>query len=265
MNLSSVRWNGHEAIKIISGYCELIIGTSLGPRILSLKYGNGNNLLYEDATGFGVGEWRLYGGHRFTIAPETESSYYPDNEVCSVNTTEETVIIAAPLRTDGLRLSIKVSEASKGRGFELHHILENHGNTTWTGALWAITCVPRSSYVEASCSTNNIHYWPGTDSANWLVSEGFMYVRPGDFRGKTGWHESQGWLSAKGAGAKLIIHHHEETAAADCVDDGCNLEIFACKDWIELETLGKRLTVPPGGSAQHLQHWLLSDDRSLVT
>ena len=182
-----------------------------------------------------------------------------------MNTTEEKAIISTPVRTDLLRLSIEVSEAWNGRGFELHHILENHGSAKWTGALWAITCVPRSSYIEASCSTKNIHYWPGTDSANWFVSDGFMYVKQGDFHGKTGWHESQGWLSATSAGAKLTIHHRDRTAATDCVDDGCNLEIFACKDWIELETLGKRVTVPPRGSTQHLQHWLLSDDRGLVT
>ena len=261
MNLSSVTWKNREAVKIITTNCELIIGISAGPRILSLKYNGGQNLLYEDGTGFGVGEWRLYGGHRFTIAPENETSYYPDNETCTVNVVGELVIISAPIRTDELRLSIKVSEGAGGCGFELVHILENYGSLTWSGALWAITCIPRSSDIMASCSTDNIRYWPGTESSNWISSDGFMEVKPGDFRGKTGWHESQGWLSASKGGVKLVIHHQEKTEASDCVDDGCNLEIFACKDWIELETLGKRITVPPGGFVQHLQFWQLSDDR----
>ncbi|HTE22936.1 hypothetical protein [Flavitalea sp.] len=264
MNLNYVTWKNCKAARITTTHCELIIGLSAGPRILSLTYNGGANLLYEDATGFGVGEWRLYGGHRFTIAPENDSSYYPDNETCSVNIAGELAIISAPIRTDELRLSIKVSVLAGGSGFELVHILENYGSIAWSGALWAITCIPGSANITASCSTENIVYWPGTESRNWPSSDGFMVVKPGDFRGKAGWHESQGWLSAGQDGGKLIIQHQEKTEPADCVDNGCNLEIFACKDWIELETLGAMVSVASGGFTQHAQHWLVSDNRSIA-
>ncbi|RYE18407.1 MAG: hypothetical protein EOP51_22040 [Sphingobacteriales bacterium] len=257
MNFSYVKWKDSDAIKFITPYCELIIGISAGPRIVSLSYSGGANLLYDDTTGFGVGAWRLYGGHRFTIAPENESSYYPDNETCSVNIAGEVVIISAPTRADDLRLSIKVSELSSGAGFELVHILENYGSLAWSGALWAITCIPRPADIMSACSSGNIRYWPGTESSNWISSDGVIAVKAGPFRGKAGWHENHGWLSATQDGVKLTIQHQEKTDAANCADEGCNLEIFVCKDWIELETLGTMITVEPGRIAQHVQHWLI--------
>jgi hypothetical protein len=258
MNLRFINWQNGEAVKISSGHCELIIATSIGPRIVSLKDGNGFNLLYEDTTGFGVGDWKLYGGHRFTLAPENATSYYPDNVPCAVNTVGETVIVSAPIRADGLRLSIKVSADSTNCGFEIVHILENYGSTNWNGALWAITCLPRSAQITATCTTNKICYWPGTERGNWYVAEGLMHVRAGSFRGKVGWHEPNGLLAARQVDALLTISSPEETVAEECVDNGCNLEIFACANWIELETLGKRVDLSPGGCVQHVQHWILS-------
>jgi hypothetical protein len=257
MNLGYTTWKNHEAIKITSGHCELIVGTSMGPRILSLQHARHHNLLYEDATGFSVGEWRLYGGHRFTIAPENDSSYYPDNEACTVHTVGEAVLVSAPMRPDGLRLSLKVSADEADCGFKIVHILENYGSTAWIGALWAITCIPRSARIAGSCTTNTILYWPGTDPAKWILADDLIGVMSGDFRGKTGWHESNGWLSATEGNTQLTIRNEDETIAGDCVDDGCNLEVFVCKDWIELETLGKQVVVSPGGFTQHVQRWLL--------
>jgi len=63
-------WKNRETVKIISGDAELIVGISAGPRILSLHFAGGENLLFQDTTNFKVGDWCLYGGHRFTIAPE---------------------------------------------------------------------------------------------------------------------------------------------------------------------------------------------------
>ena len=73
-----------EAYRCTVGPLELVVVTSIGPRILSLRYDGGQNPLDEDTTDFGVGAWRLYGGHRLTVAPETPASYSPDNAPCAV-------------------------------------------------------------------------------------------------------------------------------------------------------------------------------------
>jgi hypothetical protein len=265
MTVTFETWNKWMAVKIVSGDCEMIIGISAGPRIISLTYCGGKNLLYEDDTNFGVGDWKLYGGHRFTIAPEDEKSYYPDNDACEVVADDLKVVVSAPVRADKLRLSIAISKAVNDTGFNLNHVLENCGAEDWTGALWAITCIPRSAEILASCDTADIHFWSGTDPSNWTCIKGYMRVKPGDFRGKAGWHHQKGKLMARQPDdGSLVIYNPEETASNDCVDEGCNLEVFVCREWVELETLSKRVTVSPGASASHLQHWLLSTDSDLL-
>lgn len=72
-------WKNRETVKIISGDTELIVGISTGPRILSLQFAEGENLLFQNTANFKVGDWCIYGGHRSTLAPENAECYYPDN------------------------------------------------------------------------------------------------------------------------------------------------------------------------------------------
>lgn len=260
MTVSFTTWHNWKAVQIVSGDCAMIISTSVGPRVVSLTYCNGANLLYEDLTHFKVGDWHLYGGHRFTIAPESDASYYPDNAACKVIITDAKVVIAAPLRPDNIRLSVEVSAAINGNGFNLVHVLHNDGPANWSGALWAITCIPRSAKVIVSCTTPVIHYWPGTDPENWLQWDRGIIIKSGNHRGKAGWHQTQGWLAAYQPHGRIVIHNLEATVPAECADGGCNLEVFVCNDWIELETLGRIVNVATGQTAQHTEYWKIAGD-----
>ncbi|WP_346319207.1 hypothetical protein [Chitinophaga sp. YIM B06452] len=239
-----------DTVKLYAGNTEMVIGVSMGPRILSLRRNGGENLLYEDHTGFKVGEWKMYGGHRFTVAPETAASYYPDNSACEVSATGTGLLIRAPQRHDGIRLSMEIT-ASPAEGFNIRHILENNGSSAWHGALWAITCVPRTANLLARCSFSKVDYWPGTAPENWKLAADLMVPLPGQHRGKTGWHEDAGWLAAIQPSGTLIICNNDH--GTEKVNN--NLEIFVCKDYAELETLGPQQTIAPGCSAGHLQQW----------
>lgn len=241
-----------DTVKFNAGNTEMVIGISIGPRILSLRRNGGENLLYADHTGFKVGEWKMYGGHRFTIAPETAASYYPDNEACEVFATGAGLLVRAPQRPDGIRLSMEIT-ASAAAGFNIRHILENNGASLWCGALWGITCVPRAAKVLARCTAPTVNYWPGTAPENWKLAADCMAPLPGEHRGKTGWHEEAGWLAAIQPPGTLIICNKDHNTGT--VNN--NLEIFVCKDYVELETLGPQQTIAPGCSAAHLQQWHL--------
>jgi hypothetical protein len=255
MNFSFIKWNNWDAVKCSVDQYELIAGISAGPRILSVNHGCDSNLLYEDDTDFGVGEWRIYGGHRFTVAPESADSYYPDNGTCDVKAIDSKLQISAKQKPDGIRLSIEIRKASGGDGFEVQHILENNGREEWSGALWAITCIPRSAQLFASCATEDIHFWPGTDAAQWQQVNNQMTVKQGGFRGKAGWHCEHPVLTAVQRQGTLVIESPGLSIPEACVDNGCNTEVFVCKDFMELETLSERIWVAPGKSACHLQRW----------
>ncbi|HRO47078.1 hypothetical protein [Agriterribacter sp.] len=257
MTITFVKWHDWDAVQCTAGQYELIAGISAGPRILSVSHEGGKNLLYEDDTDFRVGEWRIYGGHRFTTAPESADSYYPDNDPCDVTINDSKLQISAKQKSNGTRLSMVISNTSGEEGFEIQHILENNGKEEWSGALWAITCVPRSAQLLASCATENIHFWPGTDPAQWQRVNNQMTVKQGGFRGKAGWHNGHPLLTAVQQQGTLVISSPGLSIPEACVDNGCNTEVFVCKDFMELETLSERIWVAPGESAVHMQRWRL--------
>ena len=55
MKTECVRWKNWDAVRCFARECEMVVGVSAGPRILSLRRGAGPNLLYQDTTDFRVG------------------------------------------------------------------------------------------------------------------------------------------------------------------------------------------------------------------
>jgi len=139
-----------EAYSCVVGRVELVVVTSIGPRILSLRLEGGPNLLYEDEADFGVGAWRLYGGHRFVTAPESASTYNPDNEPCDVRVSNGRLLITQPPDTDGLQKTLTIGPGLPGPGFEIIHGMANRNRRVWHGALWACTCVKPAGRVIIS-------------------------------------------------------------------------------------------------------------------
>ena len=46
-----------------------------------------------------------------------------------------------------------------------------------------------------------------------------------------------GWLASLQHDSTFVIHCPDAPPAHECVDEGCNLEVFTCADYVELETL----------------------------
>lgn len=256
MNIRFEKWKNWDTVKCTAGQNELIVGISAGPRILSFSHNGGENQLYEDTTNFGVGEWRMFGGHRFTVAPEDENSYYSDNKPCECRVEGAMLHVSAKQRSDGLILSLLI-RASQPGGFWIDHVLLNNGTISWAGALWAITCVPRSNKVTGSCTTDVINFWPDTDASMWKRTNDRMTVKEGNFRGKAGWFSAAPEFTAISPAGRLIISSPDKSVREFCVDNGSNVELFVCPWWVEMETLSEKYVVVPGSSVSHRQHWQL--------
>ena len=243
-----------EAYRCSTSTAELIVVTQIGPRILCLRWHESPNLLYEDFTGFGLDDWRLYGGHRFTVAPEGRESYAADNSPCVVEAGPDELCMLAPVRADGTQRILTITAATDGDGFDLRHVFKNLSALPWRGAPWTVTCVPHAG-LAGPCDRTHVRFWPGTTPADWSLDADCIRAAPRKARGKIGWHSGEAWLASLQPEATLVIHNPEPPRSADCVDDGCNLEIFACPSYLELETLGGHAVLPPGGSAELRQRW----------
>src|SRR5665647_682546 len=86
-----------NCLRLANNQVEVLAAIDYGPRIVSFKRINGENLLFEDTEGFilnnnpeienayGLGKvWHGKGGHRFWVAPEKMPfTYYPDDSLVS--------------------------------------------------------------------------------------------------------------------------------------------------------------------------------------
>jgi hypothetical protein len=250
------------------GELELLVVTSIGPRIMSLRLNGGDNLLYEDGTGFSVEAWRLYGGHRFATAPECDASYTPDNDQCEVDVAEHRLRIRPPTSVLGLEKTLEIGPSLEGGGFEIRHVLTNTGTKPWKGAAWAITCVPAIGRVivplspQAQGTSTPFRFWEGSKEAcamagrpQWQAYENHLLIKPPGVKGKVGLYSDQGRLAHVQSGFVFLIESRGAGGAMDYPDEGCNVEVFTCRDFLELETLSPLQSLLPGESLVHLQAW----------
>ena len=82
-------------------FAELAVALDFGIRIVHASYPGMENLFYEQpndlSDGFvAEGGWRLYGGHRMWLAPESDDSYYPDNQPVSYEIADGHVLVTQP-------------------------------------------------------------------------------------------------------------------------------------------------------------------------
>ena len=268
---SYAQWS--QAYRCVAGPFELIVVTEIGPRIMSLRRGDGDNILYQDHTGLSYGDWHIYGGHRFLTAPESMESYEPDNDSCTARITGSVLRIIRPTGSNGLDKILEIEALCGDKGFEIRHILRNPGPFMWHGAPWPLTCiqpcgriiVPWGSGSE-QWRTNKAVYWDrvGGESyavtgTQWQPRNGIFVVEPSGATGKVGLYSDRGWLAWLRPDGTFVIRFAPIAPESSCPDSGCNVEIYTCKDFVEMETLGGLDTLYPGSQRIHTEQWLLTE------
>jgi hypothetical protein len=252
------------------GGARLIITADFGPRIISLTAGGGPNALFVDETGQkGRGDWRLYGGHRLWIAPETAGTYAPDNEPCRVKKDAGGITVTAPPTADGLEKSITVCE--RAGNFLITHTVVNRSDTLSVGAIWALTCVRAKSTAFFPWGTGGdwdlkkIVYWkkwmdhttdPG--GAQFVSTDDLFLVAPDGSEGKVGTSGHGGFIGATEEGFTLI-KRFDRRPDAPYPDEECAVQCYTCADFVELETLGPLVTFFPNTPVVHEEVWVVRD------
>src|SRR5205085_174367 len=84
MTLERITYNGWpNCWRLTDGGIDLVVTADVGPRIIRCGWQTGPNLFVEIPAHAGLtggDTWRMYGGHRFWIAPESvPRTYLPDN------------------------------------------------------------------------------------------------------------------------------------------------------------------------------------------
>lgn len=260
-----------EAYRCVYNSLEMVVVTEIGPRIMSFKMMGGTNILFEDTVGISLGNWKIYGGNRMWLAPETAQTYLPDNDPCETAIDGNILRVAQRPDPNGLQKIMEVAPDRETGGFIVRYILRNIGNMLSTGAMWMLTCVVPTRVVTPWGSgseqwhTNMARYWrnwagqtSNVASPQWKPNNDYFLIEPTGEVGKVGLFSEEGFLAALRP-ESTFIKTYQPFVGVQFPDGGCNIELYTCKHFMEMETLSPIYTFYPGREHVHTERWILTD------
>lgn len=265
-------------IRLSNGTVEVIVTTTIGPRVIRYGFIGGDNLLGEvpDTTvKTALGEWKPWGGHRLWTAPEDmPRSYSPDNSPVEATVKGSTVTLVQPVEPQtGIVKTLTVTLAESGTGVVVGHTLTNRSLWTVDVAPWALTIMnaggtilipqePYASHDDALLPVRAMTTWAYTDLSDprWRLGPKFIRLSTDSARAgsqKIGVANKRGWAAYARRG-DLFLKQYGWDESKTYPDYGVNTEAYTAGDFIELETLGPMARLAPGASASHEEKWSLA-------
>lgn len=277
----------HNSYRISNGTVELVVLTDVGPRIIKYGFVGKNNVFREfDAEAGKTGEisWVGRGGHRLWIAPEDKTETYAlDNSPCTVNIKGTTFTVTGPVEKEtGVQKQMVVRLADSGSMVEIRHHIINRGAKPRKLAPWALsqmaqggtgfTAFPeRRSHSDHLAPTNPLTMWGYTDFSDprWKFTPKYLILKQDP---KNNSSQKAGLIRNTTFGAYLLgsdlfvkRSRADESMIPNYPDFGCSFEMYTDANILELETLGPLVTLKPGASVEHTEHWMLQADVKIPT
>jgi hypothetical protein len=259
------------------GDTRLVITSDIGPRIVSLEVGKSGNIFFFDQKGtFGYQDWRIYGGTRLWLAPETLASYEPDNAKCTVHQNNDSITITDEGQGKVVTKSMTVSEV-KGR-FLISFKATNTSSMPLDFSLWAVTCVAPTGTVffpwgseTPGWEMKKILYWDSwidhstnVRSPQYEQTRDLFLIKPNGEEGKVGTGGQGGFIGVTTEGYTFIKKFRRDPLGR-YPDDGCACECYTCKAFVELETLSPIYTIMPNASAEFEEEWIVLPAKTDLT
>jgi hypothetical protein len=268
-----------NCIRLFNDEIELVATTDIGPRIVRFGYINKQNFFYlvPDQAGIVAGdEWRIYGGHRLWHAPEAmPRSYNPDNAAVNFRVSNNCVkLIQAKEANTGIVKEMEITLSQSQNTVSVLHRLINQNLWEIELAIWPISMlaeggtaiIPQEPYgpeIEFLLPARSLALWQFTkmNDPRWIWGEKYIQAKQDPAitsEQKIGVTNKQGW-AAYHLNGEVFIKRFDFIPDAVYTDYGCNNEIYINQNFLEIETLGPLKKLPPGGIAEHNEHWLLTN------
>jgi hypothetical protein len=280
---TETRFAGCECVRLENEALALWLTRSVGPRILGLALPGGENLFAElpddtvDCPGVGLFSFR--GGHRLWYAPEDpRRTYLPDDDPLALTEIENGLRVTQPIEAStGIQKSLTVTLPGPEARVVVDHTLLNQGHSPVELAPWAITqlkpggvaVLPQARALADEYGllpNRHIVLWPYTqiDSPHITWGDRYLLVEATMQAGalKIGFPNPVGWLAYIVDGT-LFVKRAAYQADADYFDRGSSSECYCNPRFLELETLGPRITLAPGESVSHRETWMVHPGASI--
>ena len=277
MNSSLTDFAGYPCLKLDNGAVSLWLITSAGPRIIGFSLSEGDNILAQlpDLALPTANDqvYKLRGGHRLWHAPEDRvRTYLPDDKPPHIEEVERGVCATQQVESStGIEKQICVTLPDDQPRAVIDHMLTNRGLWPVELAPWAITqlkpgglgILPQATADTGLLPNRRLALWPYTNINSPFIHWGdrfiFIEAKLGDEALKIGWANPDGWL-AYNVDRTLFVKKTVYQPDADYFDYGSSSECYCGEAFIELETLGPRVTLQPGESTTHREVWSLHAD-----
>ncbi len=266
-----------KGIRLSNGPVELALTTDCGPRVTRYALTGGTNVLGEwpdEIFETPAGKYRLVGGHRLWAAPELPLiTCAPDSDPVTV-TEDGPLALTVRQKPDaaGLEKSIMVTLDATGTGVALLHRIVNRNRKPIRLAPWAVTIMagggtaivpqePFKSHDEYYLPARPVVFWHYTNPADPRIAwgpESIRFTSKADMKEpvKLGIGNKQGWAAYEVHGLRFT-KRYAYTEGAMYPDYGSNTELYTAGNFLEIETLGPLVDLPPGGSVDHAESWML--------
>ena len=278
MKLSKTEYRGGAALQLTTRALELVVTTSVGPRVVELRSraGRAGNLFFQfprnEARANGM---LLRGGHRLWHSPEDiVRTYQPDDLPLAAEVLRAGVALTQPTEEKtGLQKTMTL-EAIGERTIKVTHTIANRGMWAVECAPWALTMcrgggygalplLPKGSHAAGDLlPTYALVPWSYTDLALpvWEPHRDFLGfdTRRAKAPQKLGITNYPGW-SAYWLDGTTFVKAARVIAGARYPDLGCCWETFTNGKMVEFETLGALAHLAPGKTAKHVEFWTVLD------
>lgn len=272
-----VNFNGWgNSVRLSNGEVELIVTRDIGPRIIRFGFAGEKNLFAEiegQQGTSGESEWMIRGGHRLWIAPEEQPKTYELD-----NTPIETEEISGGIRTfqgpgplAGVSKTMDITLADGSNEAAIIHTLRNDGDEPVDLSVWALSAmavggmavIPMPAGIpHTDRLTHNQEWslWGYTDFSDprWTLGSRYVFFRQDVTRGpnKLGIAHREGWVGYL-LDEFLFVKRFERVEDGIYPDGGVNFETFSNEEFLEIESLGPLVTLPPQQTATHVESWSL--------
>ncbi len=272
-----IEWGGWKrCARLDNGHVELIVTLEVGPRIISCRLRDGDNMFATfdaDLGRTGDPKWRSYGGHRLWHAPEHRvRTYSPDNEAVEHQWDGKRLFLKPkPEPETGIQKSMTIALSQDAAAVQTTHSLANVGLWDVTLAPWALSVLapggtafipqePFCPWPEALLPARPLVVWPYTNMSDprYTWHPKFTALRQdANMKSpqKIGVRNSVGWSAYVNNGTAFIKRTRLQPDA-QYPDFGSNWEIYTNPRMLELETLGPLTALCAGGAGvEHVENW----------
>ena len=261
-----------KAIFADNGVIQIGIPLEFGIRIGHLSYLGKENLFYEqpnDLNDLCTSEgFRVRGGHRLWVAPESEKEYFPDNSPIKYVISEDTITL---IQEEDPYLKVKKSIEITFLGDEeicIKHRVLNTKEEKRKISVWGVTSVAPCGRAFIPLRYRENGYDPLHKITMWdytsLGDERVKYERelitlkhtPVLQKYKIGVGHPNGPVTYEN---KEVIFEksYEIHPDLEYPDGGVSFEIFMCRYMVEIESLSPLYEVNAGETAEFCEKWSL--------